>query len=138
MITYSVYDLETGLFTGLQISTSSPSPEWILASTPPGCELYEGVVDHTTHKYDLKTCTLVAHRPEPPSPDHEWDVIGKLWVNVIVRRREEAQAAIDALERKQLRSLRESLIETDLLRRESAVDRVKDIDDQIKELRKQL
>lgn len=127
MRTRSVYRLSDGLLTGAQVTMAPWDDERAAASLPPGCAFVDGAHDHRTRRVDLKNGEVVAHDP-PPDPEEA--------------RRQEAyrregerraiQKQIDALEAKQARAIREHLLDvTD----EAKVERLRDIDRQIAELR---
>jgi hypothetical protein len=62
---YSVYDLETGVFTGARVMTTTP--ELLPDAVPEGCGLVLGDWDHETHLVDLITgiVSVIA----APAPD---------------------------------------------------------------------
>ena len=98
----------------------------------------EGAYDHRSQRLDLSTGHVVAYRPPAPSGDHEWDSVGKRWqVKAAVRGAEGRTAVIyariQALEATQGRAVREATLGD-----ASAMKRLKEIDAEINDLRKEL
>lgn len=93
----------------------------------------EGILDRLSQRVDVTTGEVVAYQPPRPSNNHEWDERSKRWKpSEASRARVAALAQIRMLEANQSRAIREFL-----LGRGSA-DRLREIDDQIGELRKLL
>ncbi len=134
--TYSLYEAATGLFTGKRLHCDD---EGLLAvRLPAGTLAIEGAYDPRCQRMDLTTGTVVAYRPPTPSADHEWDDVGKRWQIKAPARGAEGRTAviyarIQALEATQGRAVREATLGD-----ASAMKRLKDIDAEIKELRKEL
>jgi hypothetical protein len=133
--TYSLYEAATGLFTGKRLHCDD---EGLLAvRLPAGTLAMEGAFDHRSQRMDLATGAIVAYRPPAPSSDHEWDNVGKRWqVKPAVRgetRSTVIYARIQALEATQGRAVREATLGD-----ASAMKRLKEIDAEITDLRKEL
>jgi hypothetical protein len=134
--TYSLYEAATGLFTGKRLHCDD---EGLLAvRLPAGTLAREGAYDHRSQRLDLSTGHVVAYRPPAPSGDHEWDSIGKRWqVKAAVRGAEGRTAVIyariQALEATQGRAVREATLGD-----ASAMKRLKEIDAEINDLRREL
>lgn len=81
MNTYSLYSLETGLFTGCALSCSL---DRLMdeVNVPAGCGVIVGVYDHLSQKVDLATGQVVDYQPPQPSSDHVWDISSRRWVYV--------------------------------------------------------
>jgi hypothetical protein len=133
--TYSLYEAATGIFTGKRLHCDD---EGLLAvRLPAGTLALEGAYDHRNQRLDLATGRVVAYRPPAPSGDHEWDEAGKRWqVKASVRgegRSTVIYARIAALEATQGRAVREATLGD-----ASAMKRLKDIDAEITDLRREL
>jgi len=133
--TYSLYEAATGLFTGKRLHCDD---EGLLAvRLPAGTLALEGAFDHRCQRMDLATGEIVGYRPPAPSPDHEWDGAAKRWqVKPAVRgegRSTVIYARIQALEATQGRAVREATLGD-----ASAMKRLKEIDAEITDLRKEL
>jgi hypothetical protein len=134
--TYSLYEAATGLFTGKRLHCDD---EGLLAvRLPAGALAMEGAFDHRSQRVDLATGAVVAYRPPAPSGDHEWDGVAKRWqVKAAVRGAEGRSAVIyariQALEATQGRAVREATLGD-----ASAMKRLKEIDAEISDLRKEL
>jgi hypothetical protein len=134
--TYSLYEAATGLFTGKRLHCDD---EGLLAvRLPAGTLALEGAYDHRSQRMDLSTGAVVGYRPPAPSGDHEWDNVGKRWqVKAAVRGAESRTAVIyariQALEATQGRAVREATLGD-----AAAMKRLKEIDAEINDLRKEL
>ena len=131
------YDEATGLFTGrsLSVTDGEHAAAAIKANTPPGKVGFEGDVDPLAQRVDVSTGKLVDYQPPQPSADHEWDASTKRWqLTAAAATRKRARAAalqqIAALEQSQHGAVRDALLGR-------GTDRLKAIDEQIAELRKQ-
>lgn len=134
--TYSLYEAATGLFTGKRLHCDDDG--LLAVRLPAGTLAIEGSYDPRCQRMDLATGTVVAYRPPAPSPDHEWDNVGKRWQIKAPAGGAEARTAviyarIQALEATQGRAVREATLGD-----ASAMKRLKEIDAEIKELRKEL
>jgi hypothetical protein len=133
--TYSLYEAATGLFTGKRLHCDD---EGLLAvRLPAGALALEGAFDHRSQRMDLTTGQVVAYRPPAPSGDHEWDNVAKRWQVKPAARGETRStviyARIQALEATQGRAVREATLGD-----ASAMKRLKEIDAEITDLRKEL
>jgi hypothetical protein len=134
--TYSLYEAATGLFTGKRLHCDDDG--LLVARLPAGTLAREGAYDHRSERMDLSTGAVVAYRPPAPSPDHEWDSVGKRWQVKAALRGAEGRIAvvyarIQALEATQGRAVREATLGD-----ASAMKRLKEIDAEIIDLRKEL
>jgi len=134
--TYSLYEAATGLFTGKRLHCDDDG--LLAVRLPAGTLAIEGSYDPRCQRMDLATGTVVPYRPPVPSADHEWDDVGKRWQIRAPTRGSEGRSAviyarIQALEATQGRAVREATLGD-----ASAMKRLKDIDAEIKELRKEL
>lgn len=77
----SFYDLNTGLFTGAQLSMPEPM---IAANTPPSCGAMPGRHHHLKVKVDTATGKVVSYTPpKPPDTDlktYTWDATEQAWI----------------------------------------------------------
>ena len=134
--TYSLYEAATGLFTGKRLHCDD---EGLLAvRLPAGTLAMEGAFDHRAQRLDLASGKVVAYRPPAPSPDHEWDAVGKRWQYKAANPGPEGRtgaiyARIQALEATQGRAVREATLGDP-----QAMRRLKEIDAEISELRREL
>jgi len=138
MRTWHFYDLQTGIFSGRLFSARSETD--LQFNTPEGFGAREGVIDWESQRVDLATGELVDYQPPAPDSDHEWVPDARRWVlklEVADRRARRAAALsqIEALETKQLRSLRELVIDPN---NTDAASRLAQIESEIAELRRQL
>lgn len=134
--TYSFYDSSTGLFTGKHLQCDDAA--MIATTLPNGMMALEGAYDHLSHRVDLATGQIVRYQPPAPSEGHEWNPATNSWqLNAGVHdgqaRRNAVMSRIHALEVSQGRALREATLGD-----ASAVQRLKEIDDAIKALRREL
>lgn len=78
-----VYDLTTGLLTGL---TLFGTPEFIGANVPPGHGAISGVSDWQSQRVDVETGELIDYRPPEPPTDAmrtwRWDEDARRWLAV--------------------------------------------------------
>lgn len=132
------YRLSDGTFTRQSMVTADA--ELVAANTPSGCAAIAGNIDPDSMRVDLETGSVVDWQPPAPSDEHEWQPDERRWqLKPAAARREadavNAQRRIEALERRQLRSLRELLIDNSnaAARRELAT-----IEDEITALRPKL
>lgn len=65
---FSIYSVETGIFTGQRLSGSA---EFVAANTPDGCSAVAGEYDHLCRRVDIESGQVVAWQPPAP-PDDEW------------------------------------------------------------------
>lgn len=79
MNTYSLYDLDTGLFTGVTIMSS---PDVLRLNVPDGCGCLLGAYDQLSQRVVIETGEVIDYQPPQPSPQHQWDVETKRWVYV--------------------------------------------------------
>lgn len=114
MSAWSVYSLETGLFTGQRFACPDSMVE---ANTPQGCGVIAGRHDKLSQRVDVATGTVVAY--ERPAAEIE--------AEQIAARDRQARRRIAELEAQQARRVRELLAETD--------PRLRAIDDEIAGLR---
>jgi hypothetical protein len=134
--TYSLYEAATGLFTGKRLHCDVDG--LLAVRLPAGTLATEGAYDHRSQRMDLATGTVVPYRPPAPSGDHEWDSVAKRWqVKAAVvgpeGRTAVIYARIQALEATQGRAVREATLGD-----AAAMKRLKEIDAEIHELRKEL
>lgn len=109
---WSFYRLDTGLFTGRTFT----GPGYALAANRrPGEGVLEGIHDHRRKRVDLSSMTVVEYQA-PPEVDP-----------ILVQER------IEALERRQLRTMREILLKL----APDEAERLKVIDDEIAALRQE-
>lgn len=137
---FSVYDLETGFFTGVVHATPSANEDWINALSSPGFGLMEGTFNHRTQRVLIKTGEVVEYRADCPGPDYEWDERSCTWELCVEAQRrldvkQEALRKIVELEQKQLRPMRELLVDPS---NQAAADIVNQIEEDIKRLRRDL
>jgi hypothetical protein len=133
--TYSLYEAATGLFTGKRLHCDD---EGLLSvRLPAGTLALEGTFDHRCQRLDLVTGAVVGYRPNAPSGDHEWNTAERRWQVKAARGAEDRTALIYAriqtLEATQGRAVREATLGD-----AAAMKRLKDIDAEIKDLRKEL
>lgn len=136
MKTYSFHHKDTGLLHGKRVVTDFVAVAEI--NTPADHVVIEGEYDHLSQKVDTATGAVVDYQPPQPTADHEWNADEKRWnltQDALTRRHLHAMAVdgILTLENKQLRAMREYMLGDT-----TAVRRLKDIDDQIAALRKDL
>jgi hypothetical protein len=136
---YSYYDASTGLFSGQSVHTSrdNATDAFAALNCPPGFRFVEGRFDPLSKRVDLATGAVVEYQPPQPTPDHVWHADTARWVlspDVVAadQAREATLAAINAIEAKSIRALREALLAL------GVTGRVADDDQAIAELRKQL
>lgn len=139
MKTWEFYSLKDGRFLGQRLSSDDHG--MVERNTPEGCGSVEGEYDRFSQRVDLKTGEVVDYQPPQPDADHVWteNIFGDRprWVKdpaVAAKERtaEAAQKEIEALERAQLRSVRELLIDSD---NQEAKARLIEIDAAISEQR---
>lgn len=143
-MTWSFYEKGTGRVVA---RTYAGPREWLEANTRDGHVAYEGNLDPLSQKIDISRevrdadGALVKHGPvvdyhQPqPSAEHEWNADIKRWVlGAAASRKREILSQIKAIEDSgsHVRALREALLGR------GGFDRLREIDDQIAELRKQL
>ena len=133
--TFSLYEAATGLFTGKRLHCDDDG--LLAVRLPAGTLALEGSFDPRHQRMDLTTGAVVAYRPPAPTADHEWDDVGKRW-QVRPARTTEGRSAviyarIQALEATQGRAVREATLGD-----AAAMKRLKEIDAEINELRKEL
>jgi hypothetical protein len=131
----SIYNLETGLFTSVIIAVHD---DLLDANTPSGHKTLIGRYDHLSQRVDLATGEVVDYQPPQPSSDDEWNAETKRWQLIAAaadraNRHISASEHIGLLEASQHRALREHA-----LGYPGAVDRLKEIDQEIAALRKDL
>lgn len=128
------YEPHSGHFTGCKFCGPAYALE---ANTPAGLKAYEGEIDHLSQRLG-ENGALIDWQPPQPSSDHEWNAEMRRWVLTAAaadrhRRRIEALARIEQLERSQHRAIREAA-----LGQAGAGDRLKAIDQEIAQLRADL
>jgi hypothetical protein len=134
--TYSLYEASTGLFTGKRLQCDDDG--LLAAKLPPGTLAMQGAYDPLSQRVETSTGHVIAYRPLAPSGDHEWNAAAKLWqLKPAIRESDTRRAAvfarIHALETSQGRAMREATL-GDV----AALQRLKEIDAEIKSLRQQL
>lgn len=132
---YSFYHLETGLLAPHVIGCPDEALE---LNTPEGHAAIEGHHDHMSKRVDIASGQVVDYQPSAPSADHEWNAETKRWqlsaaATDLANRRIAAISRIAQLENSQHRALREFA-----LGMAGAADRLKEIDQTISALRKDL
>lgn len=133
--TYSLYEAATGVFTGERLHCDD---EGLLSvRLPAGTLALEGTFDHRCQRLDLATGAVVGYRPTAPSDNHDWNNSQRRWQVKLANRTDDRTAVILArihtLEATQGRAIREATLGD-----ETAMKRLKDIDAEIKDLRKEL
>ncbi len=133
--TYSLYEAATGLFTGKKLHVDDEG--LLSARLPAGTLAIEGAFDQRCQRVDLATGAVVGYRPPAPSGDHEWNAAEKRW-QVKAAPGAEARTAviyarIQSLEATQGRAVREATLGDP-----TAMKRLKNIDAEINDLRKEL
>jgi len=63
---FSLYDLETGLFTGARLG--GDSLEWVTQQTPAGCGAWPGAHDKGRWRVNVELGELERYDPPPPPP----------------------------------------------------------------------
>ncbi len=117
MRTWSFYRLSDGTFTGREFS--APNDKAMSANTPEGCAAIEGRYDCQSQRVDLESGRVITD--EAMREEHERNASAE-------RRRLGALTAIQALEQKQLRPMRELAIEPT---NRTAADRLRSIEEEI-------
>jgi hypothetical protein len=79
MNTFSVYNRETGLFTGTYITCAD---HFLDVNVPEGCSCVLGSYDHLSQRVDLDSGVVVDYQPPQPSGSYTWDTETKRWVYV--------------------------------------------------------
>lgn len=113
---FSVYNKETGLFTGLVLSTSNPDDNWRSINVQSGFDIIEG--EYKYLQFRIEDGQVVDYIPPRPSSDHEWNLDTKEWqLSVEAQRRLDRRGAalhaITTIELQQLRTMRELLLNPD-------------------------
>jgi len=133
--TYSVYEAATGLFTGQLLHCDDE--ELLSVRLPTGTLAREGKFDRRCQRVDLATGAVVPYRPPAPSGDEGWNKAEVRWQLDLARSGEDRAAKIHAhihmLELSQGRAVREATLGD-----ETAIMRLKEIDTEIRNLRKEL
>jgi hypothetical protein len=133
--TYSLYEAATGLFTGKRLHCDDEG--LLSARLPAGTLAMEGAFDQRCQRVDLATGAVIGYRPPAPSGNHEWNDTEKRWqvkaAHCAENRTAVIYARIQTLEATQGRAVREATLGD-----ATAVERLKDIDGEIKDLRKEL
>lgn len=111
---FSVYNKETGLFTGLVLSTSNPDDAWRSINVQEGFDIIEG--EYKYLQYKVVDGRVVEYVPPAPSADYEWNPLAKEWElrPELQRRADRRNAAIRliaTLEAQQQRAMRELLLD---------------------------
>lgn len=135
---FSVYNKETGLFTGLVLSTSNPTAEWRSTNIPNGLDIVEGEYNYL--KFRVDDGQVIDYIPPAPSSDHEWNPTTKEWElrAEAQRRSDQARVAltiISTLEMQQLRAMRELLLDPN---NKAARGKLAEIESQIVTVRQDL
>jgi hypothetical protein len=136
MKTYSFHHKETGLFLARIFSCDDDSQ--LKNNTPADHVAIEGRHDSRNRRVNTATGEVMDYQPPQPSVDHEWNAETRIWqLNVMAQEKRNASAAarirIAQLEASQHRAVREAALNL-----EGAIERLKAIDAEIAELRKQL
>jgi hypothetical protein len=76
MSKYWIYNVETGIFTG--VSLDCPA-DHLDCNVPEGCGCIMGPVDSMSQRVDMTTGQLVDYQPPQPSVDYVWDDVSKRW-----------------------------------------------------------
>lgn len=121
MLTWHIYDMRTGLFTGRTYSSSDEAS--LSLNLGENEAAVTGVIDYTSQRVDLSSGEVVDYQPPPPEPrsDYEWihdDEHGnrvRRWVlkrdlSERISRMEAARSRIAELESKQERAIREHVL----------------------------
>jgi hypothetical protein len=128
------YHKDTGLL-GNVFFTSDDS--LVAKNTPPDHLYVEGRFDALSQRVDVTTGKVVDYQPPSPSPDHAWDASAKRWA---LSQAAQARLDADSAARARLRYLEHHVqpraLRDHVLRGDTS--RLKQIDDEITELRKQL
>lgn len=137
MKTYSFADPITG---AISPETVTCSDKQAAANIRPGMTRIVGALDHLSQRVDIETGDVVDYQPPAPSALHEWDAVIKRWKlpDAVIAAQAEQRALlamITRIEAKQLRSLRELMLDP---ADKAARDRVTAIDSQIAALREKL
>jgi hypothetical protein len=117
---FSFYRESDGLFTGRRITTNDMAA--LKRDTPEGCVALEGRYDRCRHRVDLATGEVIIDESLSADRDRE-------------RRRNAALQAIEELERRQHRPMRELAADPGNV---EAAQRLAEIDEQIAQLRAQM
>lgn len=134
--TYSLYDRVTGLFTGKQMRCDDSAMR--ATQLPEGILAFEGAFDHLSQRVDVATGQVVLYQPPAPSEQHEWNAHTHRWQlghasGDVQQRQSQVMARIHSLEINQGRALREATLGD-----AAAFKRLKEIDDAIQVLRREL
>jgi hypothetical protein len=134
--TYSLYEASSGMFTGRRLHCDDDG--LLAARLPAGTLALEGSFDHMSQRVDLSTGAVVEYHPLAPSADHEWNAAAKSWQLRAAIREDKSRRAvvfsrIHALEASQGRAVREAA-----LGNTAALQRLKEIDAEIAQLRAEL
>ncbi len=132
---YSVYEAATGIFTGQLLHCDDE--ELLSVRLPSGTLAREGKFDRRCQRVELETGAVLAYRAPAPSGDQGWNNAEVRWQLDLVRSGEDRAAMIRAhihvLELSQGRAIREATLGD-----ETAIMRLKEIDTEIRNLRKEL
>ncbi len=134
VVTVSVFDLITGrILCALTLPTDQ-----LDANVPPGCGTVPGHIDGTRRRVNPDTGQVEAWQPPPPDANHVWNADLERWelpASVVARRSERGAVMlqINQLESRQPRALRELALGLP-----GALERLRDIDNQIIALRANL
>lgn len=134
---FSQYNKLDGLFTGV---THGLSHDVAAPKDTDTVGYVDGKHDHLAKRFDLDLKIVIEYKPPQPSTDHEWNMESKRWelsaaAATLDAMDAEARTQITALEAKQLRAMRELMIDRDNI---DAIQRLDAIDTQIANLRIQL
>lgn len=138
MDTYSLYAIDTGVFTGQRLGGSAA---FVASNTPEGLRAHPGEIDHLRQRLDVASGEIVPYVPPAPADTlwvlHAWNADERRWVasptlaSIKRDRCAPLLAAIEACERRQARPLRELLT----VQASGSVARLRAIDDEIAALR---
>lgn len=126
---WSFYDPANGRLVG---RTYAGPADGLAINTPPGLVAVPGDHNHETHRVTLETGAVEQWREPRPTRDHEWDSTAGAWRLSRAAEHRAAREQIAALETKQLRPLRELLVDPSNM---PARHRLADIENEIAALR---
>ena len=135
VVTHSIYNATTGLFTGVVLSVPLKA---LHLNIPEGHASVEGVYDHLSEQVDVATSTVIEYTPPAPTPNHEWNAMTKRWQLTAIAAAN-AQAKHAARERiAVLETMQHGYMRRMLLGRLGDAQKLQAIDDEISELEKLL
>jgi hypothetical protein len=133
--TVTIYSEDDGRIVGILTTTE----DLIEKNIPPGCSYVPGAHDARNRRINTISKAVEAYQPPQDDPDAVWDAAKELWeipASIFAARVDKADMTrrIEALERTQLRALRELALDIDPILNRA---KLKAIDDAIVELRNQ-